>query len=59
MEYKEVINIECGKCNCHNTSGNLSIFKVTTCPFYSIRDSGIGIATGYGLDDRGVGVKSW
>jgi hypothetical protein len=24
--------------------------------FYEIRDSSVGIATGYGLDDRGVGI---
>jgi hypothetical protein len=27
-------------------------------PIYVSRDSSVGIATGYGLDDRGVGVES-
>jgi hypothetical protein len=36
-----------------------SIFQTIDSPYlnYKSRDSSVGIATGYGLDDRGVGVR--
>jgi hypothetical protein len=33
-------------------------FMHCLCDLYRSRDSAVGIATGYGLDDRGVGVES-
>jgi hypothetical protein len=35
----------------------MQVSKSETCRYNSSRDSVIGIATGYGLDDRGVGVR--
>jgi hypothetical protein len=37
-----------------NSTNNIPYDKSET---YRSRDSAIGIATGYGLDDRGVGVR--
>jgi hypothetical protein len=41
----------------HNTETVRSVYAWTSAPT-NIRDSAVGIATGYGQDDDGVGVKS-
>jgi hypothetical protein len=37
--------------------GEVPIINETTAHLAWNRDSSVGIATGYGLDDRGVGVR--